>query len=424
MSVSQPSVLITAYAVNPYKGSEDGMGWNFILQAARFNRVLAVTRRNNRPAIERYAAENPALAPELANITFWYFDLPAWMRWWKRGPLLSVLYFYMWQVGLGLWLWYRRPVVDVVHNLNFHNDWTPSFLWLLKRPLVWGPIGHHPAIPATHLRPYGPAALVQDRLIWGLKRAFWLLDPFLRVTRRAADRVLCMNSSVAPRLDLAAGQFAIVPSVAVDLPAQSVSFAPKEQFVVMIAARMVPLKGFDMVIRAFAAFYHRLTPTQQQRAQLLLIGSGPEEARLHELIAAESIEPCTRVLPWVERTTLLTMYELASVFFFPSHEGAGMVVAEAMSYGVPVLCYQNEGPGELVPAGSVLKVPYADYQQNVNDFSLRLLRLFSDPGLLAHEAGLAHHHVAVNHTWQRRGDQLEEIYRRVLTAKTALVPCA
>ncbi len=43
-------VLITAYAVNPYKGSEDGMGWNFILQAARFQRVVAVTRRNNGPA--------------------------------------------------------------------------------------------------------------------------------------------------------------------------------------------------------------------------------------------------------------------------------------------------------------------------------------------------------------------------------------
>ena len=56
------TVLMTAYAVNPYKGSEDGMGWNFILQAARFQRVIAVTRRNNGPHIERYLAENPAAA--------------------------------------------------------------------------------------------------------------------------------------------------------------------------------------------------------------------------------------------------------------------------------------------------------------------------------------------------------------------------
>jgi hypothetical protein len=148
------TVLMTAYAVNPYKGSEDGMGWSFILQAARTHRVVAVTRENNEPAIRRFLAEHPELATLAAGITFLYFDLPAWMRWWKKGPLLSVLYFYMWQLGLGLWLWARRRRlgVDVVHNLNFHNDWTPSFLWLLGRPLVWGPIGHHPLIPASHLR--------------------------------------------------------------------------------------------------------------------------------------------------------------------------------------------------------------------------------------------------------------------------------
>ena len=38
-----------------------------------------------------------------------------------------------------------------------------------------------------------------------------------------------------------------------------------------------------------------------------------------------------------------------------------MVVAEAMSYGVPVLCYRNEGPGELVPPASQLTVPYGSF---------------------------------------------------------------
>ena len=36
------------------------------------------------------------------------------------------------------------------------------------------------------------------------------------------------------------------------------------------------------------------------------------------------------------------------LFSFPSHEGAGMVVAEAMSFGLPVVCLNNEGPGEFI----------------------------------------------------------------------------
>lgn len=414
------TVLITAYAVNPYKGSEDGMGWNFILQAARFQKVVAVTRRNNGPHIVRYLAENPAVAAQAAHVEFLYFDLPAWTRWWKKGPLLSLIYFYMWQLGLALWLRARRPAVDLVHNLNFHNDWTPSFLWLLGRPLVWGPIGHHPPIPASHLARYGAVAFCKDRLIGSLKHFFWNLDPFLWVTRRAARRVLCMNSAAGRRLGRPVSAFEIVPSVAVDLPAEPLALAAetpcKPGFTAMIAARMVPLKGFDMVILAFAQFYHALPAAARAEARLLLIGSGPEEGRLKELIATNKLTDCVLIRPWLAREELLTLYHQASVFFFPSHEGAGMVVAEAMSYGVPVLCYQNDGPGELTPAVSTLKVPYRSFTANVGDFAAQLTRLHNAPLLQAAEAALARRHVAQHHTWERRGQQLHRVYQEILAA--------
>ncbi|OON67229.1 glycosyltransferase family 4 protein [Hymenobacter sp. CRA2] len=408
------TVLMTAYAVNPYKGSEDATGWNLILQAARTHRVVAVTRENNQPPIERYLLAHPELAWVREQVEFRYFDLPAWTRWWKKGPLLSVLYFYLWQLGLALWLWRRPPAVDLVHNLNFHSDWTPSFLWLLRRPLVWGPIGHHAPIPASHLRPHGRRAYCQDRLLSLVKRGFWRLDPFLRLTRRRARRVLCVNSTVAPQLRLRPGKFEIVPAVAVDLPATAPRPATNGIFTVMIAGRMVPLKGFDVVVQAFGRFYHRLGPSQQRNVRLLLIGSGPEEARLRQLVTAQGLDLCTEHRPWLERAELLTLYGRASVFFFPSHEGAGMVVLEAQSYGVPVLCYQNEGPGELVPAASGLKVPYASREQNLNDFAAQLQRLFADPALQAAEAELSRAHVAAHHTWARRGQQLQRIYQHVL----------
>jgi len=411
------TVLITAYAVNPYKGSEDGMGWNFILQAARFQKVIAVTRRNNGPHIARYLADNPAVAAQAAGVEFRYFDLPAWTRWWKKGPLLSLIYFYMWQLGLAVWLRPQRRGVDIVHNLNFHNDWTPSFLWLLGRPLVWGPIGHHPPIPASHLVRYGLAAFAKDRAIGSLKHIFWALDPFLRVTRRAAGQVLCMNSAVAPRLGLAAERYEIMPSVAVDLPLESpADAAPKADFTVMIAARMVPLKGFDMVILAFARFYHALPAAEQAGVRLLLVGSGPEKHRLTNLLRSNGLSACTVHRPWLERPELLALYAEASVFFFPSHEGAGMVVAEAMSYGVPVLCYENEGPGELTPAASSLKVPYRRFAQNVQDFAERLAWLHTSPPLLAAEAALCRRHVAQHHTWEQRGHQLRGIYQQAVAA--------
>ena len=76
------TILASTYAVNPTKGSEDGMGWNYVLQIARFNKVIAVTRENNKSAIEEFMKSDPK--PEYNNIRFLYFDLPYWMRFWKK----------------------------------------------------------------------------------------------------------------------------------------------------------------------------------------------------------------------------------------------------------------------------------------------------------------------------------------------------
>ena len=44
-------VLISAYACEPNKGSEPGVGWNWALQMAKLNEVYVITRSNNRKII-------------------------------------------------------------------------------------------------------------------------------------------------------------------------------------------------------------------------------------------------------------------------------------------------------------------------------------------------------------------------------------
>ena len=192
------TILVTAYAVNPFKGSEDGMGWNMILQIARFNKVIAVTRENNKEKIEKFLSENHVDYSE--NIQFEYFDLPYYLRFWKKKSRGAMLYFYLWQIGLAIWAKSKKWNIDIAHNLNFHNDWTPTFLWLLGKPLVWGPIGHHPAIPIEFLKRFGWKLILKNRATWFLKKLFWNMDPFLFITKKKANIVFSMNSSVQKKL--------------------------------------------------------------------------------------------------------------------------------------------------------------------------------------------------------------------------------
>src|SRR2546423_473603 len=145
------TVLVTAYNVNPYNKTEDCISWNFIMQIARLNKVVAVTRKKNKEDINRYWNEHAELKTLKENIYFLYFDWPKWIIFWKNDILLSPIYYYMWQITVALWLITKKLSVDIVHDLNLNNDWTPSFLWLLGKPLIWGPVGHNPKIPRKFL---------------------------------------------------------------------------------------------------------------------------------------------------------------------------------------------------------------------------------------------------------------------------------
>lgn len=409
-STQQLHVFASAYAINPFKGSEDGMGWNFVLQIARNCKVTAVTRKNNGPAIEKYKLEHPELAELYKNIEFRYYDWPQWSLFWKKGPVLSLIYYYFWQLGLALKFRSLRHQFDVVHNLNFHNDWTPSFLWIWRKPFVWGPVGHHPLIPKAFILPfYSRKIYLMDRFLWTLKNVFWKLDPFLRITRNSADHIFCMHEEAAEKLNLKK-QYSILPSVAsedVEGP------LPQTGFNVLSAGRFVGLKGFDITIRGFHAFYAQLKSEDQQHTTLTLVGSGPEKQKLINLADQLGIAHALRIIEWIPREELKKIYRTCAAFLFPSHEGAGMVVAEAMSYGVPVLCWDNCGPGRFVHPDSSLRVSYNPELNWASAFGEKLLKLKNDSAFYDLERKLARERFVNSFLWDNRADELYAVYRRV-----------
>jgi len=405
-------VLITAYAVNPYKGSEDAMGWNMLLQAARNHEVVAVTRKNNQPALDKYIIEHPEMAGLFARLSFLYFDWPKWMLGWKKGPVLSMIYYYLWQLTLALWLKRKNITVDLVHNLNFHNDWTPSFLWILGKPMVWGQVGHHPKIQRAFILPvYGMKEYCKDSLLWLLKNIFWYADPFLYICKRKASVIIGMNAEAIKKLRLKKN-FIIHPSVAADKDTK-----PKpanDKFNVLSMGRFVPLKGFDLAIRSFARFYRSLSAKQGKSVKLTLVGSGPCKKLLQKIVTDEGIEQAVEFIDWLPRDEVGKLYRSASVFLFPSHEGAGMVVPEAMSYGLPVICLKNCGPGEMVHPESGLIIPYSTYEQTTALLAEQLSKLFWNKGRMEMERKLSAFRYEELFRWDVRGDMLKEVYQQTL----------
>lgn len=401
-------VVVTAYAVHPKRGSEDGTGWNIIRTLGQQHELIAITRKNNQPAIDEYRTHHAA---ELSKIEFHYYDLPGWLSWWKRGSRGALLYHYLWHLGVALFIIRQQFEFDIAHHLNFHCDWAPSFLWLTGKPVVWGPVGHHPRFPKSYTDHLGFSFRIKEELKWLAKQAAWRIDPFLWLSKRTSAAILGINSSVASVLRLAPDRVHIVPAVA----AKAVQAPTSETkgFQVLSIGRFVPLKGFDMCIRAYAKFFHQLSPIEQQQTQLTLIGKGPQEAYLKQIIAEEKLPVgAVEIVNWVPQQELAAYYAKASLLFFPSHEGAGMVVPEAMAYGVPTLCYDNCGPGETAgPAG--IRIPYTDYKASVSEFALALTELFYQQEIRRQLSEQARQRFSAAFTWEAKANMIASIYDKV-----------
>jgi glycosyltransferase involved in cell wall biosynthesis len=111
------------------------------------------------------------------------------------------------------------------------------------------------------------------------------------------------------------------------------SMAPRKEYYLMVG-RLLYYKGFDLGIKAF----------NKLKKPLKIVGSGPEISKLRELADPNYIE----FIPFVGDEELRQIYSDAKALVFPQIEDFGLVAAEALSCGAPVIAYNQGGGREIV----------------------------------------------------------------------------
>lgn len=143
--------------------------------------------------------------------------------------------------------------------------------------------------------------------------------------------------------------------------------------VILGAGRLVYGKGFDVLVRAFSI-------VKPPCAVLRIIGSGPEQGRLEELIRELGLSSRAELLPFVSD---LRPYLWASdLFVLPSRslEGFGLVLLEAMASGVPVIATAVGGPVDLVEEG---RSGWLVEPGNVEHLAEKISEILDNPSAMA-----------------------------------------
>ena len=126
-----------------------------------------------------------------------------------------------------------------------------------------------------------------------------------------------------------------------------------EKFTFFSLGRIVPQKGIDILLHAFAKL--------KEDAQLKIGGDGEYVKQYQKLAKSLNIEQKVRWLGRLDRTSALKEYQCCDAFVLPSrHESMGVVFAEAMACGKPVIGTVCGGPEEFINASNGIIVPPED----------------------------------------------------------------
>ena len=118
------------------------------------------------------------------------------------------------------------------------------------------------------------------------------------------------------------------------------SEAGHDAFVVCCVGRLLPQKGQQLIIEAFA-----LLCLAWPRSELLIVGDGPDLARLKQLATAEGVASKIRFLG--NRTDVICLLENSDAFVHASEsEGLSNAVLEAMAMDLPSVVVDAPGVAE------------------------------------------------------------------------------
>ena len=398
-----------------FSGGEDLLGWKLIEQIARYHDVCVLTRGDCKTGIDHYLTDNP-----VQGVHLHYIELPSLLK-----PLLKYqgghqIYYYLWQVKAYFVARKldQRHSYDLFHHITYANDWMVSFIGaLLPIPYVRGPGGGAHYTPKSLTGEYSLSGRIWER-IRSIGQWIFRHDPlFVKGHQRACSILVCNRNSEQILPHKWSHKVHFFPVSGVSTENFTRSKYPKESknnFTVITAGALIRIKGFSLAIKAFKRFSD-IYP----ESTLTIIGDGPEEPRLRNLIRTFELEDKVDLTGAIPHSDLMNKMAASDVLLFPSlRDGGGTVVIEAMSTGTPVICLNVGGPGLHVTEKCGIKIEPGSPSETVKNLSGALEKLYLDENLRESLGKFARVRAQESYHWDRLGERLMTIYQPIIGTRT------
>ncbi len=180
----------------------------------------------------------------------------------------------------------------------------------------------------------------------------------------------------------------------------------QDEVIILYIGRFSIEKDLDLLLQAFKSL-----KSEMPRARLVLVGEGPEEKRLKNIIKTQDIKGVTFLKPVAHKRIPEIMNCADALVLCSKFEGMPTVVIEALTCGVPVVSTDVGGVNKVVIDGKTGQLVKEAKSEPVKNAILKVIRdgrdSYSDNCIVA----------AKRYSWDNISNELMEIYYKTAEAK-------
>lgn len=367
------NILVIAYACEPNRGSEPGVGWNWVklMADSKEHNITVITRANNKEVIDNYMMSYSDMRAD-----FMYYDLPKWILRYKHGDRGIKLFFTLWQRGVIKYI--KKSVdlgrYDLVWDFNFGSLNMPLFTYKLKKKYVIGPVSTKKKMPGSYIKKMNIKSKIKYAICQFMKEHLWS-NPIVWKSLKKADTVILCNEMSKEFLPKCQKQRAKVVFhngiVEEDYPQYKGNCEYRDKLTLIYAGRLIDTKNIETAVNAL-----KIVKDKGKKFLFDIYGNGSLKNQLKKQVEQLELEEEVIFHEKVSQQELFSEYMKKDCFLFPSLlEISSTAVMEAMFCGLIPICLDINCMEFILDNSPAIKIPCISPKEDAKEIANRILNL-------------------------------------------------
>ena len=413
------NIILLAYAISPYRGSEYAVAWNHILNIAKDNKLTVIYGTSGDHIgdfvdMDKYLSQN-----KVENVTFVQIKPSKYttaLNWLNENNIFNYSFYlaykrWQFQVYKEVQKLIRLNQYDLIHFLCPIGYREPGYLWKLNVPYIWGPICGVNNIPwklfkIMSLKGGGKYFIrniinsLQFKYNHRFKESLKRVNLLLTATTETQNRIKTFYKKESFYIP----ENAILENPQINTAKFNFDNIDDGKYQLIFVGRLDDGKGTILCLKALKQIKNK------RRIHLNVIGDGPLKSYLEEYVKKNDLHDIVTFYGKLPRAEVLNKYNEAHLHIITSlSEANTTVIWEAMAHGVPTLALDHCGMHDVICSKCGIKIGVTNSEQIVADISKEIDALIEHPERFE---SLAKGTIecANKYTWEKRRKQMNAYY--------------